>query len=406
MDRDYIWQADYGNRRHLHSLQVHMSKLCETIGARPTGSAENKAATDYAFEVLQKCGFETYRQEFDCINWRNFGAKLLLDDKNIPVESAEYATPCDIQAYFICVGTLEELQRVELSGKILILHGDLCNEPLMPKNFEFWNPDEHKQIIALLEEKSPKAIITASTQSEHIIQDGDFNIPCAVINESELDAFLSSPNSIAKLIIDTERIPTRSCNVIASYGTGSDKVCLSAHIDTKPMTPGALDNASGVSALLALAEALAGKELSFRIEIVLLNGEDYFSNPGEIIFMQGLKSEYRMAVNVDGVGLKGSPTSISFYECEPQLENQIMKLIETIENFERVEPWPMGDHMIFAICKIPTIAITASEIFNLLETVIHSPEDDLGNIDFDVLGKIVQLLIDCLETKSLGVLYT
>ena len=57
----------------------------------------------------------------------------------------------------------------------------------------------------------------------------------------------------------------------------------------------------------------------------------------------------------------------------------------------------MGDHMVFAECGIPTIALTASGIFDLLETVIHSSKDDLENIDFEVLGEIVQFLIDCLE---------
>jgi len=42
-----------------------------------------------------------------------------------------------------------------LSSKIAVLYGELGKEPLMPKNFVFWNPDEHKQIVALLEEKKP-----------------------------------------------------------------------------------------------------------------------------------------------------------------------------------------------------------------------------------------------------------
>ena len=31
---------------------------------------------------------------------------------------------------------------------------------------------------------------------------------------------------------------------------------------------------------------------------------------------------------------------------------------------EQIEPWPMGDHIIFAACGIPTVAITASNIFD------------------------------------------
>jgi hypothetical protein len=49
------------------SLQNHMKMLCGTIGARPTGSAKNKEAVDYAYEVFQKHGLQTCLQEFDCM---------------------------------------------------------------------------------------------------------------------------------------------------------------------------------------------------------------------------------------------------------------------------------------------------------------------------------------------------
>ena len=379
------------------SLQNHMEMLCNTIGARPTGSEKNKTAADYAFEVFRNCGFQVSKQEFDCIDWHNSGAVLMIDGQNVSAEPAEYSLPCEVEAGLVCLDTVESLQKAELSGKIAVLYGDLCKEPLMPKNFEFYNPDEHKQIIALLEEKAPSAIITVTPNNDHIIQDGDFNIPCAVVYGDVLDAFRGRAGQKAKLIIKAKRIPTKAYNVIAAYGSGRNSVCFSAHIDTKPTTPGALDNASGVSVLLALAESISKKEYPFKIEIVLLNGEDYYSTPGEIAYMGGLTPDYKMAVNVDGIGLRGSATSVSFYECPEHLENRIMEIAKAAESIERIEPWPMGDHMIFAANGIPTIAMTASNIFNLLGTVIHSPEDDIKNIDFEVLENVVQFLLNCID---------
>jgi aminopeptidase YwaD len=379
-------------------LQQHMDQLCEKIGVRPTGSTKNKEAVDYAFEVLQKCGFQVYAQEFDCIDWLNFGALLLVDDQKVQVEPAEYSLPCDIQAEFICIDTVEVLQKVELSDKIAVIYGELCKEPLMPKNFEFYNPEEHKQIIALLEEKHPQAIIVASPHKEHIIQDGDFNIPCAVICADRLDIFLQSNRRKAKLTINTERLPVKAHNVIATYGSGCrDKICFSAHIDTKPTTPGALDNASGVSVLLALAETLTHSDYPFQIEIAILNGEDYYSTPGETTYMAGLSPEYLLAVNVDGVGLRGSATSISFYACPQKLENQLMEYVKRTPGFERIEPWPMGDHMIFVAAEIPTIALTACNIFSLIDTLIHTSEDNLKNIDLAILVNVVDFLMKCID---------
>ncbi|MCL2545056.1 MAG: M28 family peptidase [Clostridia bacterium] len=387
-------------QNHVPSLQKHMAMLCETIGARPTGSAKNQAAADYAFEVFRACGFEVRRQAFDCMDWVDAGAALSVGGRGIPAEPAEYSLPCDVEAGFVCVDTVDALERTEMSGKIAVLHGDLCKEPLMPKNFEFWNPDEHKRIIGLLEQKNPKAIVAVSPEEDspvHIIQDGDFGIPCALVCGNALDAFLRAGGQRAKLRIDTERIPARSQNVIASYGSGRNKVCFSAHIDTKPATPGALDNASGVSVLLAFAQSLAGNAYPFRIEIVLLNGEDYYSNPGEMAYMRELTPECVWAVNVDGVGLKGSGTSVSFYECAQELEKRIIACAERMGKIERIEPWPMGDHMIFATVGIPAVAVTACDIFGLLDTVIHSPDDDMRHVDVSILDGVVRFLLHCIE---------
>jgi len=346
-----------------------MEWFCEKIGARPTGSTKNKEAVDYAFAVLQKCGFQVHKQEFDCIDWLNSGALLLVDDQEVPVEPAEYSLLCDVKADFICIATVAALQKAELTDKIAVIYGELCKEPLMPKNFEFYNPDEHKQIIALLEEKNPKAIIVVSPHKEHIIQDGDFNIPCGVVCADMLNTFLQSTTRKAKLTLTTKRIPAKAHNVIATYGTGRDKICFSAHIDTKPTTPGALDNASGVSVLLALAESLTSNVCSFQIDIVLLNGEDYYSTPGEMAYLSRLSPEYLLAVNLDGIGLRDSATSISFYACPPELENQLLDYVKRTPGIEQIEPWPMGDHMLFAAMGIPTVAITARNIFNLVVCV-------------------------------------
>ena len=62
-------------------------------------------------------------------------------------------------------------------------------------------------------------------------------------------------------------------------------------------------------------------------------------------------------------------------------------------------PWPMGDHMIFAMKGIPTIAITASEIFDLLDTVVHSPGDNMSNIDLNILNNIVYFISDCMMDR-------
>ena len=266
----------------------------------------------------------------------------------------------------------------------------------MPKSSLFWNPEEHKEIIALLEKGKPCAVISVSLDCNEfvpVIEDGDFEIPCAVVAQSGLPLLLSGET--AELTLRTDRSSARAANVIATYGDGPRKVCFSAHIDTAPGTPGALDNASGVAVLLALAAGLRGNEYPYRIEFVLFNGEDYYSNAGEMIYLRSslaTSNEYICAFNVDGVGLRGSNISYSFYECPASLEKAVTTLGRQIPEFERIDPWPQGDHTLFAFSGVPAIAITSTKIFELMKSVLHTENDTIELVDIDKLVRLVNFL--------------
>jgi hypothetical protein len=59
----------------------------------------------------------------------------------------------------------------------------------------------------------------------------------------------------------------------------------------------------------------------------------------------------------------------------------------------------MGDHMMFAACGIPAIAITASNIFGLIDTVVHTPDDNMKNIDLDILDGTLRFLSNCIYIR-------
>lgn len=385
------------------SVAGHMEKLCQEIGPRATGSAGNKLAVDYAAEKFRLLGFDVQLQEFPCMNWQNDGAELFVDGQAVEVEAAEYAMPCDVSGELICVQTIQELQAADLTNKICVMYGDLCKEPIMPKSMVFWNPEEHQAIIRELEQKQPLAVITVSFLEEvavPIIQDGDFTVPCGTVRGKFLPSLINKKNAALRLF--TERRAAVAANVIATYGKGQ-KLAYSAHIDTKPTTPGALDNGTGVATLLTLAEQLVETKLNHQLEFVLFNGEDYYSMPGEMTFMaQSLNQpeEYEFAINVDGAGMQNSSTSYSLYECSEQLTAQLDTFSKAYPTVEKVEPWPMGDHMLFAGAGIPAAAITSTQIYLLMEAVMHTPKDNLSIVDFQRLEETVQYLVEL--TKSLN----
>ena len=379
----------------IQTVEQHIHKLCQEIGPRATGSAGNTAAITYAAEVFRALGYTVRLQEFSCMNWQNGGAELIADGQQIDVSAAEYTLPCAVSGELVCVQNLQELNTAELTNKICVLYGELCKEPLMPKSMTFWNPDEHQAIIRALEEKQPLAILTVSYLEEvavPIIQDGDFNVPCGTLKGRFLTDVLHKKK--ATLRLRTERKPAVAANVIATYGTGK-KLAYSAHIDTKPTTPGALDNGTGVAVLLTLAEQLMQSPPKKQLEFVLFNGEDYYSMPGEQLFMeQSLlhPEEYEYAFNIDGAGMRDSTISYSLYDCPEQLSTLLDRFSAAYPTVEKVAPWPMGDHMLFASAGIPAVAIASTQMYSLVDTVMHTPKDTVALVDLRRLEEIVHYL--------------
>ncbi len=137
----------------------------------------------------------------------------------------------------------------------------------MPKNFVFYNPEEHQKIIALLEKGKPAAVIGATGRNSALaggvypfplIEDGDFDIPSVYMTEEEGNRLLPFAGCIVTLNSVSVRIPGKGYNIIAVKGPeGADRIVVTAHIDAKKGTPGAIDNATGVIVLLLLADLLS-----------------------------------------------------------------------------------------------------------------------------------------------------
>lgn len=78
----------------------------------------------------------------------------------------------------------------------------------------------------------------------------------------------------------TEGIPVeggRSVNLVATRGdvvAGEPWLAVGAHLDTVPTSPGAEDNASGIGALLAVAEATAGRRTRLPVALIAFGAEE------------------------------------------------------------------------------------------------------------------------------------
>jgi len=391
-------------------IDSYLKKLTLEIGERNVGSNGNNEAVDYFFSIMKSLGYDMKKDGFDCTEWEYGEVYLRAGEEQYEAFASPYSQPCDANAELVVVSTLEELKTVDAHEKILLINKELTKEQIMPKNFMFYNPQEHKQIISLLEEKNPKAIICVNSCVEDIsggfypfpiFEDGDFDIPSVYMKAIYGEKLVKLNGEKVELSIESKRIPAKGYNAIAmKKGEGKGRLVLCAHIDTKKNTPGALDNATGVAALMALAEQLRDYKGPNDIEIVAFNGEDYYSVPGQMLYLKQNNGDFqdiKMVINIDGAGHKDSKTAVSFYNLSDNQINKVMKITESYKTVVKGQEWYEGDHSMFLQNGVPCIALTSSNARDVVMNITHTPKDTMNNVDIELLWDLVKALKDIIS---------
>lgn len=380
-------------------IRAHLAELTRSAAGRPVGSAANHAAEAYIAGVLRDAGYEVERQPFDCVDWRLEEVGLWIDGQPQPAIANPYSPPCDVAAPVVAIASLTELEAAELRGRIAVLHGELTNGPLFPRNYPFFTVEEHQRIVDLLEQKGPQAVIAVSPMAGHpapIIEDGDFTLPSLTVPAGVGPLLLAAAGPVAARV-RSAALPGAAANVIGRRPVPDRaKVVLCAHFDTKPGTPGALDNAAGVAAILALAERLAAAGPATNLEIVAFNGEDHYAAPGEVVYINGCGSEFgriSLVVNVDGIGLREQAATVAFFNCPAAWADEVRAAMTGRSRLEDSEPWPEGDHSIFAMQGVSCIALTSGGIHALIDDIIHTPDDTLDLVEPAQIAAVVDFLV-------------
>jgi len=393
--------------RLAEKAKEHLETLCNQIPNRRVGSEGNRLATTFFAETMQCFGFQVECPEFECMDWQSDGAVISAEDETYDAQVSPYSLGTQAKAPLSAACSVAELETLDLSNKILLMRGELTKEQLMPKNFPFYQPEEHQKIIQLLEKKKPLAILTATTRNPEmagalypfpVFEDGDFDIPSVFITEeqgTQLADHADAGEEIS-LEIKAKRIPAHACNVVARKGTNSnERVVLFAHIDAKYGTPGALDNGTGIVTLLLLAELLKDYAPNKCIEIVALNGEDYYGNPGEQLYLkhnEGKFEEIGLGINIDGLGYIKGKMAYSLYECPLEMTTMIEKVFAQDETFLAGEPWFQGDHALFLMNGRPALALTSELVYELMAEFVHTDKDTPEIIDPEKVARTAQSL--------------
>jgi len=331
----------------------------------------------------------------ECIEWEPefASASLVVRDVARRLRVGPYSLPADAEARLAAASSVEELETGDYAGTVLLLHGEIAAEQLMPKNFVFYNPESHQRIIRAVERHAPVAVIAATGRNPELaggvypyplFEDGDFDIPNAYVTDVEGEALLLAVGERVRVRIDARRIPARAQHVVATRpGTGEGRICFYAHIDSKDGTPGALDNATGVAVLLGLAELLSAYRGGPSIELVPFNGEDYYAPVGQMRYLADNEDRFDDIVvgcNVDGAGFVGSRTEVSFYGLPPNVESAARTAMVRTGVAEGPQ-WVQGDHTLLVQNGVPALAVTSADVFFNVSTVAHTAADTIDLAD-------------------------
>ena len=392
----------------------YLTKFCVEINDRSVGSPGNRATTDFIEKKLKSLGWQTKKEEFAAIDWKNEGAHLSSKNSSFEVCPSPYSLPCNTKGELIAASSLQELTQINIKDKLLLLYGDIAKEQLMPKNFVFYNPKEHRKIISYLEKEEPAAIITATERNAALaggvypfpmIEDGDFDIPSVYMTAEEGAKLSSFIGKTLNLKSNSKRIPAKGYNVIAKKGKQSqNRVVVTAHVDAKKGSPGAIDNATGIIVMLLLAELLKKYNGDKTIELAFLNGEDYFAVPGQMLYIKNNQNnfeEIKLNINIDGAGLKDSKTAFSFYDLDEKTKLKIEHAIKSFDSITTGKKWVQGDHSIFIQKGCRAIAISSDWFINNIDkqNITHTNRDNIDIVDCANIKDIAMALHSFLTNK-------
>lgn len=389
------------------SIARNLDELCLSWPDRHVGGPGVLAANRLFEQRVREAGWATESLPFDCIDWQHGEARLTTRDACWDLFPGPYSPPFRGDVLLLAASTVEELESLRACGHAaLLLHGELAAEQITPRRYPFYRMASHDRVLAALDAASPAAVIASTDRTPMaaalrpfpLFEDGDLGFPSAYLLDIEGDELLAHAGEEVRLAIESHPVPARSDQVVARLrGTAPGRVLISAHIDSRHGTPGALDNATGVCVLMAVAELLGSARPRISVELLPFNGEDNFAAYGEVEYLERYGStpgDVLLAINIDAAGRRGDLSAYSFYSCDDELRERVRFVAGRHAGIAEGPEWPMSDHMVFAMRGIPAMAVTSTGLTEIAATVAHTSADVPSLADADLLAETARFIVD------------
>ena len=393
------------------TVEGHIKMLSEGVGVRLAGSSGEKRAEEYIAAELNQYGAEVLIEEFP-IHERAVEKETL----QIELNGKWYSFSCSllgnasgtegktIEAPIVFFSSQTDYQRKDLSylsGKAVIHLGSHIEKP-----------DNYKRLI----NAKPAFVLFVDVRFPGNVATSDGMFPAythkygsmTIASVAFMDAWRWKEENAraAKLCVVGEMRQSTSSNIIAELpGTepNSEILFVGGHHDTQANSVGADDNATGVAALLAIAEALAKLSRKRTIRLISFGAEEQLSVGSSFYVRQRqeeLKQRGGFMFNFDSFGSLMGWTELSC--CGPEEMGTFLNefFIDQDEYLAvKHEILPYADHFPFAAAGIPAVYLgrsncTSGRFFH------HRPDDTLARISIPLCATLIKA--SCLSLVTLA----
>lgn len=201
-------------------------------------------------------------------------------------------------------------------------------------------------------------------------------------------------------------------NVVATLpGCDNDSdavVIICAHYDTAKQSPGAIDDGSGVAAMMAIAQVLHDQSFNHTIKFIAFSGEEVGAYGSYDYAKKAYESNENIhaVLNLDMIGYtlnEGESVFISYAERSSWIFNHIRKISREFRDVLNISVNPLieypADEKSFRDLGFDAVLITEESIWNHIE-IWNSENDTLDKVNYEYLTKITKLILASIITLA------
>jgi aminopeptidase YwaD len=377
---------------------------------RPLGSPGNARLLSLLKGEMPSPDFALISRRFSCASWIGGRSCLRQDGRELEVFPSPFSQGFSGSVRVRLASSMAELEaaasEAAVPGCLLVLDGELAREPLMPRDFPVYFPEEHRAFYRALERARPSCALALTGKHAlsgmdpfPLFEDGSMAIPSAYSAPGEILGRLDLDRPV-ELTIDSRVEPASSEQLVfEKAGESAERILLCAHMDSKYGSPGALDNAAGLYALVKAAQRMKGERFRHTLDIVPFNGEENYGIPGELEYLKLLeegKSPVKLVFNLDAPGHSGSRNALSFHNVDGEREELILGAVKG-NGVEKGEAWYAGDHAMFALRGTPCLVASSSDLFAGGLAATHTAGDLAGTVDLGLLDELAEAIVKILR---------